>query len=329
MINATMDLSAVVNAAEVMQATANTLQKISRNNRSAKLNRAITEFVFAGLETNLNRHGTNIFSENAPHVFRWSRVVDRTSLTVSNAKEFSGSRSSVYDMSNTFKPTVSKRHKLYELKLKKTSASAYIEFLENSEPAQYDSKLEAIRDDGGAWGEHHFKDQAMELEKVKTITKEAASISERRTNSVRKPNEPARIRQATNGKRVLRFELYQRDNEFAGKFQEAWEMFIQGYRKGEHEKSVAEANRVLSRAASSEVKRASQQSAVATLGMAGLKGGRMGSAGGVRFILGPRGGLSARFPDPKSSAGTKAKQKRIEKNATQQMRRRASQRRGS
>lgn len=329
MIGATLDLSAVVNAAEVMQATADTLQKIARNDRSAKLNRAITEFVFAGLEYNLDKQGSSVFSENAPHVFEWSSVVDRTSLTVSAAKRDAGSRSNVFDMSNTFKPTIKKRNKLYELKLTKTTASAYIEFLENSEPAQYDSKLEAMRDNGKAWGEHHFKDQAAELEKVKTITKESAKISQRRTNPVRKPNEPARIRQAATGKRVLRFEQYERENQFTGKFQEAWQMFIEGYRKGEHEKSVAEANRVLSRAASSEVKKASQQSAVATLGMAGLRGGKLGSAGGVTFILGPRGGMSARFPDPKASPGTKAKQKRIEKNATQAMRKRASQRRGS
>jgi len=329
MINATLDLSAVVNAAEVMQATANTLQKIAKNDRSNRLNRSLTEFVFAGLEKNLNKEGSSVFQENAPHVFEWSKVVDETSLTVSQAQEFAGSRSQVYDQSNTFKPTIKKRNKLYVLKLRKTTSSAYIEFIENSNNAMYDRNIEEQADSGGSWGRHHFNDQATELEKVKSIYKDAATISSRRLNAVKKPNEPARIRQVSKGGRMMRFSIYERDNAFHGKFQESWQTFIQMYRNGEHQKSEREANRILSRAAGREVSKASQQSAVATLALTGARGGRMGSAGGVRFILGPRGGISARFPDPKSSPTTKAKQKSIEKNASVSLNKAANRRRGS
>jgi hypothetical protein len=332
MINATLDLSAVVNAAEVMQATANTLQKIAKNDRSNRLNRSLTEFVFAGLEKNLKTEGSSIFQKNAPHVFEWSEVVDRTSLTPSEAQQFAGSRSSVHDMSNEFKPTIKKSKKLYILKLRKTTSSAYIEFLENSQPAMYDRVIEAksSSDTKGNWGQHHFKDQATELEKVQVIYKSAAEISKRRTNEVKKPGEPSRIRQASKTRnKILRFEDYQRDNAFHGKFQESWQAFIQMYRNGEHQKSEREANRILGRASGKEVAKASQQSAVATLALTGARGGRLGSAGGVRFIVGPKGGISARFPDPKSSAGTKAKQKSIEKNASVSLNKAANRRRGS
>jgi len=326
-MNVTLDLSAVVNAAEVMQATANTLQKIAKNDRSAKINRAITEFVFAGLERNLNKEGSSVFQENAPHVFEWRSVVDKTALTASEAQELARSRSEVYDQSNTFEPTISKKNKLYVLKLRKTTASAYIEFIENSKNAMYDRSIEEQADSGGTWGRHHFKDQASELEKAQSIYKDAATISSRRTNSVKKPNEPARIRQVTKGGKMMRFNVYERDNAFHGKFQDAWETFIQMYRNGEHEKSEREANRILGRAAGKEVSKISQGSAVATLGLAGARGGRLGSAGGVRFILGSRGGLSARFPDPKTSDGTKRKQKALEKNATAALNKARNQRR--
>lgn len=329
-INVTLDLSAVVNAAEVMQATANTLQKIAKNDRSKKINRQITEFVFAGLDSNFKTRGTKLLEDQAPHVFEWSSVIDRTSLTPSEAQRDAGSRSNVHDLSNEFTPTIKKTKKLYMLKLRKTSPSAYIEFIDNQSRALYDQKIEAMAssDTKGNWGEHEFPDQAIELEKVRTIQKDAATISKRRTNNVAKPDEPARIRQAGTGrKNILRFEGYDRDNKFQGKFNESWNQFLEMHRNGEHQKSERQANQILARSAQKEVSRIAQQSAVSTLALAGNRGGRLGSAGGVRFILGPRGGMSAVFPDPKKSPGTKVKQKRIENDASQALRRQANAKR--
>lgn len=327
MINVTVDLSAVINAAEIMQATNDTIQKISKNNVSSKINRALTEFIYAGLDKNLHKEGTAIIAQHAPHVFEWSKVVDNSTLTQSQALRDAGSRTEVFDNSNTFKPTPRLRRKLYKLSLRKTVSSAFIEFQENSELAMYDEKIEQYRTKD--FGVHEFRDQALELETVKNIEKDAMVVSSRRLNAVKRPLSKTRILQRS-GVQVLPYSIYQRENKFRGKFKEAFEKFIAGYRKGDHKKLVSEANRVLAHSAGKAVTKAAAQSAVSTVALAGLRGGRLGGAGGVTFILGPRGAVrTAVLPNTRTSIGTKNKQAKIEKEATRVLRQRARQRRSS
>jgi hypothetical protein len=327
MINVTVDFSAVINAAEVMQATNDTIQKIAKNNASSKINRALSEFIYAGLDKNLHKEGTAIIAQHAPHVFEWSRVVDNSTLTQSQALRDAGSRTEVFDNSNTFKPTPKLKRKLYKLSLRRTASAAFIEFLDNDELAMYDEKIEQYRTKD--FGVHEFKDQALELETVKNIEKDAMVVSSRRLNGVKKPLSKKRILQRS-GVRILPYSIYQRENKFRGKFQEAWEKFITSYRKGDHDKSVAQANKILAHSAGKEVSKIAAQSAVSTLALSGIRSGKLGSAGGVTFILGSQGAVrTAVMPNTKTSLGTKNKQTKIEKEATRVLRQMARQRRSS
>ena len=219
-----IDLTDVINSMEFMESVRQLFD-------DKKLHDMTVEYAHAVYAREIYRSSRGI-EDRMAHVYYWESVIDVTSHTRSKGKKKSKSRA--MDQHARFIPKIDRNAPLWRLLPPTKSGNSFIArigFLQNSEPAMYDSRVYgSINAMQGPrrWGEHHFKDQAAQLEKVLTIQKRTSKVSPRRLNARSNPQAKAQIVQlaeSESGLSLINFVNYSRPNNFYRKFAEFFMAF--------------------------------------------------------------------------------------------------------
>lgn len=211
-----IDLTDVINSMEFMESVRQVFD-------DKTLHAMTVEYAHSVYAEELSRNIRGL-EDRIAHVYEWKTVVDITEHSKSS------SRSKKMDNNATFKPTIDRNAPLWRLNppvQQGDSFLAQVGFMKNESYAMYDPRVYgAISGLQGPrrWGQHHFQDQAVQLEKVQKIMKKTSRVSSRRIGGGRFNDRlEAQIVQlvAGEGRPVLKnFVDYTRPNNFYRKFAE-------------------------------------------------------------------------------------------------------------
>lgn len=165
--------------------------------------------------------------DSIAHVYTWEEI-----------KEGAGKFSATPNLSSPLFDIVKNNRKsgaVYSIKMK-----------QNSQRALRDPRMEALA--GGQLAEHHFKDQAAELERIAVIEKDSNKLSKRRISGIGGPKKLSSRRIVDldpSGSKIINRARVRRPNEFKNNFTEFFFEFFNF--QGEGPLTFAKGGKVLER----------------------------------------------------------------------------------
>lgn len=281
-----VDYGQAISAINVIDAAGKALARVS--DESSDIFNALLEYHEVLLEGVLD-HDAKINSDRMAHVYQWSDVVDRTGVP----KSFYTSNGDLNDSANNFRATPIKGSPLFYMKRTGKKSVSQVYFLDNPNPALIDSSVEESA--MGDLGDHHFKDQAVQLEKVARIVKSSSNVSKRRVagslgTGERRIIQGIGLASAESGTGIINVKNYTRNNPYHKQFEKFWMNFIKRNSGQMPKKVMVAAAKALFEATSTMQKRR------AALAISGSQGA---SLFGSQFTMGrvTAGGIQLQFLD--------------------------------
>ena len=227
-LSLTLDLTNVINAMNFMESVRKAVEKDNPDGKRTHeymVNYAYTAYAGELLEYSYGQEN------RMAHVYEWSEVIDESMGTSKSTKN-----GNAFDRANIFKPTFDRDKPLWRLDPPVEESDTFISrvsFFTNSKPAMYDKRVYSSVTTHGPrrWGEHHFRDQASQLEAVQKIVKRTDRTSKRRVGFARSAAGPGggivqlTVSRSGGGLYLQNYQNYSRPNKFYRKFAEFYMAF--------------------------------------------------------------------------------------------------------
>jgi len=207
-----IDISGIMNAVMLMQGAAGLAN-------DGAFTKAFSENAIGAMESSFHKEVAKYAKtdgrKSTKHLFKWDEVEDQV---------------------NKFKVTklkVTPTNRLYFMPPAKNN-SIKIGFFLNDKPALMDPRVKSLARRPDTISEHHFKDQAEELESVSFIQKDSRNVSSRRTGGASghaRWSDKGRLKQKRivgineNGDRLSYYKIVNRPNPFFGNFKKVFYEF--------------------------------------------------------------------------------------------------------
>jgi hypothetical protein len=226
-LSMSIDLTDVINFMDFAESVK---QAISKEDKLGKrTHEYMVQYAYSAYAAEIVEYSYGKESRMA-HVYEWSEVLDE-SIGVSTKRN----NNSVFDRSNIFKPSFDRDKPLWRLDPPRESSGSFVSavsFFSNNQPAMYDKRVYSASNLQGPkrWGQHHFRDQASQLETVQKIIKRTDRVSRRRIGATRVASGKAggivQLTASTGGGTYLQnYQNYTRTNKFYRKFAEFYMSF--------------------------------------------------------------------------------------------------------